>query len=144
MRHILMLAAASFSLAAAPAFAQHDSASQYERDVISVVTLGRQSPFPTASCLVWANAEGLGVGQAQLHGYHGVSMHINLHPMAAESSQHPTTFADGLAELKGQFPEVPAWIVATLEKNRSKIEAGCAEDHAEPFVVHKMTRADHK
>lgn len=144
MRHTLLLATASLSLAAAPAFAQHETASQYERDVISVVTLGRHSAFPTASCLVWANAEDLGVGQAQLHGYHGVSMHINLHPMAGESNQHATTFADGLAELKGQFPDVPAWIVATLEKFRGRIEASCAEDHAEPFVVHKMTRADHK
>jgi hypothetical protein len=144
MRQFLLLAIAPLALAAAPAFAQHDAASQYGRDVISVVTLGRHSAFPTASCLVWANAEGLGVGPAQLHGYHGVSMQINLHPMAAESNQHPTTFADGLTELKSEFPDVPAWIVATLEKNRGKIEAGCAEDHAEPYVIHKMTRADQR
>jgi hypothetical protein len=144
MRQFLLLAIAPLALAAAPASAQHDAASQYDRDVISVVTLGRHSDFPTASCLVWANAEGLGVGPAQLHGYHGVSMQINLHPMAAENNQHATTFADGLTELKSQFPDVPGWIVAALEKNRGKIEAGCAEDHAEPHVIHNMTHADQR
>lgn len=144
MRQSSLIAFASLALIAAPAVAQNNAAADYNRDVISVVTLGRHSPFPTASCLVWANAEGLGVGPAQLHGFHGVSLHINLHPLAIEANQHPTTFADGMAELKGQFPDVPAWIVSTLEKNRGKIEAGCAEDHPEPFVIHRMTRADQK
>jgi hypothetical protein len=144
MRQFLLLAIAPLALAAAPAFAQHDAASPYDRDVISVVTLGRHSTFPTASCLVWANAEGLGVGPAQLHGYHGVSMQINIHPMSAETNQHPTTFANGLSALKSEFPDAPAWIVAALEKNRDKIEAGCAEDHTEPYIIHKITRADQR
>jgi len=144
MRQFLLFAFAPLAFIAAPAIAQHNDAADYDRDVITVVTLGRHSSFPTASCLVWANAEGLGVGPAQLHGYHGVSMQINLQPLAAESGQHPTSFAEGMADLKGQFPDVPAWIVATLEKNRGKIEAGCAQDHAEPFTIHKMTRADQR
>lgn len=144
MRRTLLLAATSLSLAAAPALAQHEALSEYARDVISVATLSRHSAVPTASCLVWANAEGLGVGPAQLHGYHGVSMQINPHPMATESNQHPTTFSDGMTELKSQSPDVPTWIITTLEKNRLKIETGCAGDHAEPYVIHKMTRADQR
>lgn len=144
MRRFLLIAIAPLALAAAPALAKPDDASPYNRDVISVVTLARHSTLPTSSCLVWANAEGFGLGAAQLHGYHGVSMQINIHPMSAESNQHPTTFADGMSALKSQFPDAPAWIVVALEKNRDKIEAGCAADHAEPYIIHKITRADQR
>lgn len=116
--------------------------SDYDRDVVTVVTLGRHSAFPTANCLVWANAEGLGVGPAQLNGFHGVAMNINLKPMPNEAATHPTPFAAGLAELKSKFPTTPAWLTAVIVKNQAAIEAACDKDHEVPFKVYTITPRD--
>jgi len=136
---MLALAAAAGPVAAAPKAA---AASDYERDLISVVTLGRRSDFPSANCYVWVNAEGLGVGPPQLGGFHGVSLNINEHPLANESAKVPTIFAMGLAELKAKYPTAPAWLVKTVEKNQAGIEAACAQDHPTPFKVYGVTARD--
>jgi hypothetical protein len=134
--------AISALIASSGAAAETNAEPGYARDVISVVTLGRHSAFPTATCLVWANAESHGVGPQQLHGFHGLNLQINLHPLPNELGQHPTTFADGMAALKGQFPDAPAWILSALERNRPKIEAACDQDHPQPYVVYKVTRRE--
>lgn len=143
MQRLFLVAFATSALIASSVSAAETNADPgYMRDVISVATLGRHSPFPTASCLVWANAEGHGVGPQQLHGFHGLNMQINLHPLPNELGQHPTTFADGMAAVKSQFPDAPAWILSALERNRPQIEAACDHDHPEPYVVHKFTRQE--
>jgi len=116
--------------------------SEYERDLISVITMGRHAAFPTANCLVWANAEDLGVGPKELNGYHGVTMNINLQPLPNELAKQPTPFSAGLAELKARYPTAPAWLVKTVEKNRPVIEAACAQDHETPFKVYTITSRD--
>ena len=126
----------------APAAPKAAAASDYDRDLISVVTLGRHSDFPTANCYVWVNAEGLGVGPAQLDGFHGVSLNINLQPLPNESAKAPTTFAMGLAALKSKFPTTPAWLIKTVERRQAAIEAACAQDHPTPFKVYGITARD--
>jgi hypothetical protein len=112
----------------------------YGRDLISVATPGRQaSPAPSNDCVVWVNAEGLGVGPAQLGGLHGLVMHLNEAPLPSDS---PTTFAAGLAAVKATYPTAPAWMVGVLEANKAAIQKACAADHPEPFVVRKLTAAD--
>ena len=113
---------------------------EYGQDVISVVT-GQHEAVPTGNCIVWANAEGLGVGRQQLGGYHGVAMNLNIKPMGKDPAT-PTTFASGLAEMKARFPTAPQWLLKTIEKNQPAIEAACAEDHETPFTIHKITAAD--
>jgi hypothetical protein len=115
---------------------------EYGRDLLSVVT-GQHEPFPTGNCIVWANAEGPGVGPAQLGGYHGVTMNIDLKPMGKDSPQ-PRTFAAGLAELKARYPGAPPWLVMTIEKNQAAIEAACSGDHETPFTIHKIAAADRR
>jgi hypothetical protein len=137
---LVLLAAAPPGASAAAAKPAAEAALEYGRDLISVVT-GRQARTPTGNCLVWANAEGLGVGPAQLGGMHGVSMNINPKPLPGDGMP-PTSFDAGLAELKASFPTTPAWIVETLQKNRAAIEAACGEDHETPFKVHAITAAD--
>jgi hypothetical protein len=111
------------------------------RNLISVVTSSRHMPVPTARCLVWADAEDLGVGPTQLGGMHGLTMYIEPKPLPSESAQ-PTTFAAGLATMKAQYPQAPAWLVKTLQKNQSKIEAACEKDHDMPFKVYGITKKD--
>ncbi|HZZ30447.1 MAG TPA: hypothetical protein VFE10_00515 [Phenylobacterium sp.] len=112
----------------------------YGQDLISVVT-GQHEPTPTGNCIVWANAEGLGVGRAQLGGYHGVSMNIDLKPMGKDGPVQ-VSFPSGLAELKSRIPTTPDWLVKTLQKHQAAIEAACVEDHETPFVIHKIIAAD--
>jgi hypothetical protein len=135
---VLTLAASGPAVAAPKA----SSSSEYERDLISVVTLGRHSDFPTANCYVWVNAEGLGVGPAQLDGFHGVSLNINLNPLPNESAKQPTSFAAGIAAMKAKYPTTPAWMIKTVEKNQAAIEAACAQDHPTPFKVYGITGRD--
>jgi hypothetical protein len=129
-------ALASASLAAE----RHTAKPDYGQDLISVVT-GQQESVPTGNCLVWANAEGLGVDPAQLGGYHGVSMNINLKPIGKDGPR-PTPFAAGLATLRARYPTAPAWLVRTIEANQAAIEAACAEEHDDPFTAHKITAGD--
>lgn len=115
--------------------------SSYGRNLISVATISRHSDFPSANCMVWANAEGLGVGPAQLGGYHGLTMNINPKPLAVESGK-ATTFEDGFAEMKARYPTAPAWLLKTVEKNRNAILLACEQDHGTPFTVHRISAAD--
>lgn len=125
--------AATKAEAAAPA-------SDYARDQIVVSTEGRSRAIdPTATCLVWVNAEDLGVGPAELGGLHGVSLTLLVKPLAGESAK---PFAEGLAEAKAAFPKAPDWLMRTLAAQQPAIEAGCGEDHPDPFTVHRVTRAD--
>ena len=137
LKMALMLALAAGSAAAAP-----PPASDYDRDVITVVTLSRHSAFPSATCMVWANAEGLGVGPAQLNGFHGLTFNINLTPLPDEAAKVPTTFAQGIAAMKAQYPTAPAWMVSALERHRAQIEAACAKDQPTPFKVYTLTKKD--
>ena len=138
----LALIAAVSALTAAAAQAAPPAASDYDRDVITVVTLSRHSAYPSATCMVWANAEGLGVGPAQLGGFHGLTFNINLTPLPDEAAKQPTTFAQGLAAMKAQYPTAPAWMVSALEKHRPAIEAACAKDQPTPFKVYTLTKKD--
>ncbi len=128
------------SASAAGAKAAAEPAPEYGRDLISVVN-GRQHAPPTGNCIVWANAEGLGVGPAQLNGMHGVSMNINVKP-APNDSVPPTSFESGVSALKAAYPTAPAWILDALQKHRAAIEAACGADHATPFKVYAITAAD--
>ena len=112
--------------------------------MITAVSNTRNSIPPSANCTIWANAEGLGVGPAQLNGFHGVSFNINLKPLASEANQRPSTFAEGLADLKASFPTAPAWLTEAIAKNQSKIETACASDQPTPLVIQKLTKADRK
>lgn len=111
----------------------------YGQDLISVVT-EQHASVPTGTCVVWANAEGLGVGPAQLGAYHGVSMNIDLRPLAKDGP--PTPFSAGVAAMRRQFPTVPDWMVKALEKNRAAIEKACVEDHETPVTIARLTAAD--
>lgn len=125
---------------AAPAKKPAAEAPSYGVNLISVATPGRQaSPAPTNDCVVWINAEGLGVGPAELGGLHGLVMHLNETPLASETA---TTFAAGLADVKASVPTAPTWLLGALEKNKTAIQNGCAADHPEPFVVKKLSAAD--
>jgi hypothetical protein len=140
---ILALSLLAFA-GAAPALAAQDPADKlppgYGQNLISAAT-GQHRTVPTGNCIVWANAEGLGVGPAQLGGLHGLTMNIDLKPIGKDVPQ-PVTFAAGLADLKARFPTAPDWLVKTLEKNQAAIEAACVQDHDDPVVIHKITAAD--
>ena len=111
------------------------------RDLISIATPGRHATIAkTADCIVWANAEGLGVGPAQLGGLHGIVMHINPRPLPEDGA--PVSFAAGLARLKAEHPTAPAWMVALLQKNQAVIEARCAEDHPDPLKIYSIKARD--
>jgi hypothetical protein len=144
MQHQLKwaLVAAMGALAAGSARAAPPAASDYDRDVITVVTLVRHTAYPSATCTVWANAEGLGVGPAQLDGFHGLTFNINLHPLPDEAAKSPTTFDQGLAAMKAQYPKAPAWMVSALQKHRAEIEAACGKDQPTPVKVYTLTKKD--
>lgn len=111
----------------------------YGQDLISVATEQHEA-VPTGNCIVWANAEGLGVGPAQLGGYHGISMNIDLKPLGKDGP--PTSFAAGLAGLRRRSPTAPDWLVKAIEKNQAAIEKACVEDHDAPMTIQKLTAAD--
>ena len=134
--------ALAFGFAQGVSAAEDEAGSSYGRDLISVVTNGRHAVPATANCIVWINAEGLGVGPKQLGGQHGLAMNINPKPLTGESVVQPTGFAAGLASLRAENPKAPAWLFRALEKSRAGIEAGCAEDHATPVKVRALSRAD--
>ena len=116
------------------------ASSDYARDQISVSTEGRsRAADPTATCLVWANAEGFGVGPAQLGGLHGVTLTILVRPLTGET---PKTLTQGLVEAKVAYPTAPEWLLRTLAANQAAIETACGEDHPEPFTVHRIDRGD--
>ena len=136
---------ASGSAVAAPRkAAARAPAADYATDVITAVSNTRNAIPPSANCTIWANAEGLGVGPAQLNGFHGVSFNINLKPLASETNQRPSTFAEGLADLKTSFPTAPAWLVAAITADQAKIEAACAQEQVTPVVIRKLKKADVK
>lgn len=134
----LALVAATSATAAPKKGAQ--GGADYGRDLISVATPGRNAVIaPTATCTVWINAEGLGVGPTQLGGMHGIAMQINEHPLSGELA---TSFAAGLASAKAANPDAPAWFVDLLERNREAIQARCAEDQPRPLTVYTIKPAD--
>lgn len=143
LKRILALAApAALIAAAAVAAPKSEAVADYGRDLISVATPGRDAPqAKSGDCVVWTNAEGLGVGPAELGGMHGLAMHINVAPMAGDT---PVAFAAGLAELKAANPKAPAWMFAAIEAHRSQIEARCAEDHPAPVQIAKLTTRDRR
>ncbi|THD61534.1 hypothetical protein [Phenylobacterium sp.] len=130
--------AAPLAAMGAPAAKSGDDA-EYGRDLISVSAANRHAQFPTATCTVWVNAEGLGVGPDVLGGYHGLTMTLNPHPLPGEVA---TPFAAGLADMKAHFPKAPPWMVAAVEKSQPAIEAACAQDHLTPFKIRALTKQD--
>ena len=140
IRLIPVCALASLLLTANSAAVAGDT--PYDKNLISVATISRHSHFPSANCLVWANAEDLGVGPAQLGGLHGLTMNINLQPLANEAPVKPTTFEAGFAAMKSEFPTAPAWLLKTIQQNRAAIEKACAQDHETPFTVYTITSRD--
>jgi hypothetical protein len=130
------------AIAVGSAHAAPAPASDYDRDAITVVTLSRHTAYPSATCLVWANAEDLGVGPAQLDGFHGLTFNINPHPLPDEAAKLPTTFDQGLAAMKAQYPKAPAWMVAALQKHRAEIEAACGKDQPTPVKIYTLTKKD--
>ncbi len=132
------------ALAAKPRTVAKGPTADYATNVITVVSNTRQAIPPTANCTVWANAEGLGVGPAELGGFHGVGFNINLKPLPSETNPRPSTFAEGMADMKTRFPTTPAWLTEAIAKNQSKIEAACADEQITPFVIQKLTKADKK
>ena|SRR5579871_1062289 len=113
----------------------------YARNVISVSVNGRHGNPATGNCLVWANAEGLGVGPNELGGYHGVNMNINVAPLPNENP-NGTSFELGIKGLMAQYPTTPAWLLNTIQKNRAAIEAACRVDHSNPVVIYSITEKD--
>jgi hypothetical protein len=120
----------------AQAYAQYD----YAHDAITAIARGRHASFPSANCVVWANAEELGVGPAQLDGYHGLAMNINLHPLPGDGGA--TTFLVGMENLKRGFPTAPQWMISALERNRAAIEAACAKDSDTPILISRLSAKD--
>ena len=114
--------------------------SGYTRDAITAIAPGRHQAFPTATCTVWANAEDLGVGPADLDGYHGISFGVNEHPIANDGSG--VSFDAGIAAAKKALPKAPAWMFAAIEKNKAAIEAACAKDSENPILIRKLTAKD--
>lgn len=112
---------------------------EYARDAITAIAPNRHAAFPTGSCTVWANAEGLGVGPSELDGLHGVAFLINPRPVQGEGG--PVTFESGVASAK-KDSKAPAWMFAAIEKNRAAIEAACAKDSETPILIHKLTAKD--
>ena len=138
---LLLVAGAAFA-ADKPGAGRSDG--DYGRNLISVVTTQRHDALQSANCVVWANAEGLGVGPTELGGLHGLAMTINPKPLATEAGVPATTVASALPGLKAQFPKAPPWLFATLEKHAAAADAACLEDHEEPFTIHKITAADRR
>ncbi|THD54555.1 hypothetical protein [Phenylobacterium sp.] len=138
----LVWVAGALIAAAGPALAAAEAEAPYQKNLISVATVSRHGAFATANCLVWVNAEGFGVGPAQLDGFHGLSMNINPKPLPTETVQQPTTFDSSFAGMKARFPMAPAWVLGAVQKNRAAIEAGCAGDHEGPFKVYTITARD--
>jgi hypothetical protein len=138
----IVWAVGSLIAAAGPALAAAEADTPYQRNVISVATVSRHGALATANCLVWVNAEGLGVGPAQLDGFHGLSMNINPKPLPTETAQRPTTFETGFADMKARFPTAPAWLLATVQKHHAAIETACEGDHETPFKVYTITAKD--
>lgn len=122
----------------------HPGANDYEyvRDAITVATPGLNDPTPTANCVVWVNADSFGFGKAQLDGYHGITMILNLKPLASEGDVNPTSFDQGVALAKAKYPQTPAWIMKTLTDHKAQIEKACTENHAIPLKVHTFTARD--
>ena len=113
----------------------------YGRNVITVTASGRAHEPPTATCVVWVNAEGFGVGPEQLDGRRGLSLTINPQPLPneADATMH---IAQAVAGAKTDYPKAPAWLMRVVEASGPAIETACAADHLDPFVVRKITKAD--
>jgi hypothetical protein len=142
MRKLILGMAVPVALLAAGAAvaAKKPADEDYGRNLISVATPGRHAPSAqTGACVVWINAEGLGVGPAQLDGLHGLSLTINVKPLPGEATSN---LASGIASAKAEHPKAPAWLFTALEKHRAAIEAGCAEDHEDPVKVTSLTAKD--
>jgi hypothetical protein len=125
-------------LAAGVAWAQDEELGQ---NLISVVTSARHMPLPSARCLVWADAESFNLGPDELSGAHGINFYIEPKQLPSENAQ-PTSFEAGLASLKATYPKTPAWLIKTLEKNKSAIEAACQKDYDMPFKIYAITKKD--
>lgn len=109
----------------------------YGRDQITVASADRHNIyFAGGDCVVWENAEGLGVKFGDLH---GLSMDFNPHPIPGEQV---VRFETAMALLHRAYPDTPAWMFATLEKNRTAIEAACATDHPIPVRIYTLTERD--
>jgi hypothetical protein len=137
---MIAVALASQAQAQAKTKAKAEAQSGYATDAITAIAPSRHATFPTATCTVWANAEGLGVGPAQLNGFHGLSLSINPHPLPTDGG--PITLDTAVGVMKASLPGAPAWMVKAIENHRAAIDAACAKDSETPILIYRLTDKD--
>lgn len=108
-------------------------APEYAVDAITVATPGRDATPPSTLCIVWADAESLGVGPAQLGGLHGLSLTLDL------SGPSGTTLDQALAAAKTAFPSAPEWLLSAVRAQGGPIARACGGAHADPVLITKLT-----
>ena len=107
-------------------------------NAVTVATPGRDDTPPSTVCVVWADAEGLGVGPAQLNDLHGLSLTLNLAPTGG------TTLEQALVAGKANYPGAPDWLFAAVRGRAGDIAKACAATHAEPMLITKLTASDRR
>lgn len=139
MLSALMLSSATHG-AASPSDRQKrsDATPEFAVNAVTVATPGRDDTPPSTLCVVWADAEGLGVGPAQLNDLHGLSLTLNLAPTGG------TTLEQALAAAKATYPSVPDWLLVAVRSRAGDIAKACAATHAEPVLVTKLTASDRR
>lgn len=109
---------------------------EFAVDAITVATPERDAYVPNRLCVVWADAEGLGVGPAQLGGLHGLSLTID------PSTPNGTTLEQALTAAKTAYPGAPDWFLGTVRGRAAVIAQACGGAHAEPVVIARLTARD--
>ena len=115
-----------------------DAMPEFAVNAVTVATPGRDDTPPSTLCVVWADAEGLGVGPAQLNDLHGLSLTLNLAPTGG------TTLEQALASAKATYPKVPDWLLAAVRGRAGGIAKACAATHAEPALIGKLTASERR
>lgn len=115
-----------------------DTPPEFAVNAVTVATPGRDDTPPSTLCVVWADAEGLGVGPAQLKDLHGLSLTLNLAPAGG------TTLEQALAAAKAAYPGVPDWLLEAVRGRAGLIAKACAATHIEPVLIAKLTDSDRR
>ena len=111
---------------------------EFAVNAVTVATPGRDGTPPSTVCVVWADAEGLGVGPAQLNDLHGLSLTLNLAPTGG------TTLEQALTAAKATYPNIPDWLFGAVRRRAGDIAKACAATHAEPVLVTRLTPSDRR
>ena len=115
-----------------------DAPPEFAVNAVTVATPGRDDTPPSTLCVVWADAEGLGVGPAQLNDLHGLSLTLNPAPTGG------TTLEQALAAAKATYQNAPDWLFAAVRSRASDIAKACDVAHAEPVLITKLTASDRR